>query len=1358
MATLDDDSLVIQNPASASTTPAPERILVSDENGKIDNGWLNTGHGNGLDADLIDGQELSDILEKFEGCQPLHGFTYPYDASLSYDESTRKITLTPVLSSFSFWINGTRFIKPSTEVSISHPNSTGQYFFTYNASGQIEVSSSPWNLLDFTRIPICSVYFNQFLNQGFANFGLHRAHRNVYAHKQSHFSMGTFVKNPSSNFSLSGYVVQGSTASDVTFSVSSGTVMDEDIEWTISTLIDGGPYTALYRVGATEWRWTEGLIVPYLYNSGTNRIQVNSLSGGIFALSDLQNDDYVNYYIFATTALDTAKQIFLVPGQSSYTTKTAADAESVTNLNFASSVPLEEFAPLWKVTFRLDPAGSAAGRGSIYSVSKLLGTKAAITLSGAGTAHNSLSGRSDADSHPASAIAVTPSGDIVATNAQGAFEFLDTSKAPLIPKTDNAIDLGSPLFAFRNIYAHEMHLSTSSLYLGTTKILGTDLSTVEIKTDAGQNMLLRTDQGSLDIKTIGANANISLTANGASSGIQITSAASTVSITGTGVLINSPTTFSESVTVLGNLTVKGTQIVVDSTNMEVADNIIVANAKEVGSGVSLGISGIQIDRGTLTDWQLVFDESDDLFKVGPVGSLEAVATRNWSNSAFSPLSHGHSIADIANLQTALDGKAGTAHDHDTTYLALAGGSVTGLTSFSGGTKIILQNGVDGGADRGIYYWLADDTNWASYMASAGASKSISGGTACSSLSGATDHHIRHRSFLGVNRGFLWENSDEECLMSLTADTGTLYTKGSITTNDAKMRFGNTLLVSGLEIDSTKWYRVMTVESSYCPWADLLIQIPGGNSIYRVRLSKGTSGIGLGWTTEIDCGGIYNYAVGNIIQVRVVDSGTNASTHVDVKFNGNATRDIRLSILGEMANIDNLYATLVACTDQGTATAGVVTNLGHLDHATSVGVSKAWSNAHGGILALSSSPGNMFHRFLVGTNDFRVGADTNIGFLSTGSANPIGFYTSGVKRMNISATGGVTVGADTIQSGYLFQVNGSSYTMATQTAGVYIVIGNATDSGIAARDFGIYQAGGAWTPPYPDLCIAYRTGIRIGAHSSFGGTRFYGNSFGNGAGSEPYLLGVGDGANDVYIPVTLRFGTQLDQIINLYGSTYGIGVQNSTLYLRTASSLSFFQGGVHSDLANTPGSGGVEIMRVNGSGIFLDPANTNSGNFWFHSYGNSGWYNGTFGGGIYMIDTTWVRTYNGKGFSANKFHSASLVGTGNRAVYSDASGVLTNTASDRKLKKNIYPLPYGLETCLQLNPVLYQWKDFEKMGDQVEMGLIAQEVLELCPEVIGTNSDGALSLDYPKLVAVLINAIKELKGEINELSRAIAHRN
>lgn len=83
-------------------------------------------------------------------------------------------------------------------------------------------------------------------------------------------------------------------------------------------------------------------------------------------------------------------------------------------------------------------------------------------------------------------------------------------------------------------------------------------------------------------------------------------------------------------TISGQLTVNGTSTIVNSTTVEVADNQIVLNNGEVGAGVTAGVAGLVIDRGSATDYEFVFRESDDTFRVGMIGSTQAVATREDS--------------------------------------------------------------------------------------------------------------------------------------------------------------------------------------------------------------------------------------------------------------------------------------------------------------------------------------------------------------------------------------------------------------------------------------------------------------------------------------------------------------------------------------------------------------------------------------------------------------------------------------------------------------------------------------------------------------------------------------------------------
>jgi len=63
---------------------------------------------------------------------------------------------------------------------------------------------------------------------------------------------------------------------------------------------------------------------------------------------------------------------------------------------------------------------------------------------------------------------------------------------------------------------------------------------------------------------------------------------------------------------------------------------------------------------------------------------------------------------------------------------------------------------------------------------------------------------------------------------------------------------------------------------------------------------------------------------------------------------------------------------------------------------------------------------------------------------------------------------------------------------------------------------------------------------------------------------------------------LSFGSATRQMINLWSTSYGIGVQGSTTYLRSASRFSFHRGGSHSDTENNPGSGGTVAMTLDSS--------------------------------------------------------------------------------------------------------------------------------------------------------------------------------
>ena len=117
--------------------------------------------------------------------------------------------------------------------------------------------------------------------------------------------------------------------------------------------------------------------------------------------------------------------------------------------------------------------------------------------------------------------------------------------------------------------------------------------------------------------------------------------------------------------------------------------------------------------------------------------------------------------------------------------------------------------------------------------------------------------------------------------------------------------------------------------------------------------------------------------------------------------------------------------------------------------------------------------------------------------------------------------------------------------------------------------------------------------------------------------------------------------------------------------------------------------------------------------------------------------------------------ARLTGGSTGGLSANTAGTIIRTSSDGTLKENVTPIGSQYETVKALNPVTYTWIDTDFMGDQTELGFIAQEVQPHIPEVISTNGDGKLSLDYPKLTATLTKALQEAIAKIETLETKVA---
>ena len=97
------------------------------------------------------------------------------------------------------------------------------------------------------------------------------------------------------------------------------------------------------------------------------------------------------------------------------------------------------------------------------------------------------------------------------------------------------------------------------------------------------------------------------------------------------------------------------------------------------------------------------------------------------------------------------------------------------------------------------------------------------------------------------------------------------------------------------------------------------------------------------------------------------------------------------------------------------------------------------------------------------------------------------------------------------------------------------------------------------------------------------------------------------------------------------------------------------------------------------------------------------------------------------------------------LQTNGEGLIIDGASDITLKKNINSINGALNTILKLNPISFEWVEEIKLREGTVFGLVAQEVIEVIPEIVRKRAkgNGTLTIEHKELIPWIIGAIKEL---------------
>ena len=139
-------------------------------------------------------------------------------------------------------------------------------------------------------------------------------------------------------------------------------------------------------------------------------------------------------------------------------------------------------------------------------------------------------------------------------------------------------------------------------------------------------------------------------------------------------------------------------------------------------------------------------------------------------------------------------------------------------------------------------------------------------------------------------------------------------------------------------------------------------------------------------------------------------------------------------------------------------------------------------------------------------------------------------------------------------------------------------------------------------------------------------------------------------------------------------------------------------------------------------------------------------------GVYLQSTTSLRApifydYNNTAF----YLDPSTTGTSVNV----AGDVVAYASSDIRFKNNITPITNALDKLSKIGGYTFEWNEIShKETGKKDIGVVAQEVEEILPEIVQTRSNGYKAVDYQKLTALLIESVKEQQVIINDLKTRI----
>lgn len=307
----------------------------------------------------VDLTEIIQAIEDLKASGEPTGFVTREDSTLSFNNNSRLLSITPTGSSFKVFLAGKAYDKTLGTVAI--PDTNGLHFVYYDSADQVlKVTQVFAKEIITSHALVAIVYWNQVLQKAiYVADERHGIQMDGATHLYLHLTNGAVYRN---GLGLSNMLVDGDGSLDTQakLGIADGEIADEDIDHAISNnnpqqLSTVARLPLYYRLGENVWYKADASDYPLLLpnaipeTSSFTRPAYNKVTGSVWSIEEVTNNEFVLVHILATNDIYNP-MISIVGG--SYQTKSQAKDASLTELSSMQGLPFAEFVRVATVIYQ----------------------------------------------------------------------------------------------------------------------------------------------------------------------------------------------------------------------------------------------------------------------------------------------------------------------------------------------------------------------------------------------------------------------------------------------------------------------------------------------------------------------------------------------------------------------------------------------------------------------------------------------------------------------------------------------------------------------------------------------------------------------------------------------------------------------------------------------------------------------------------------------------------------------------------------------------------------------------------------------------------------------------------------------